>query len=86
MSRVFGNLISIKRLNVSEAKVIIDEKPRIEIKNDCFSLESRNNLFFLRARKFEISNTAEDTLHLWHERLGHNNKIDIPKLSDRLKV
>ena len=40
------NLISIKRLNVAEAKVILDEKPRIEIENDCFSLESRNNLFF----------------------------------------
>ena len=75
------NLISIKRLNVAEAKVIFDEKPRIEIENDCFSLESRNNLFFLRATKFEVSNTAEDTLQLWHERLGHNNKIDIRKLS-----
>ena len=27
---------SIKRLNVAEAKVIFDEKPRIEIENDCF--------------------------------------------------
>ena len=35
----------------------------------------------MRATKFEVSNTAEDTLHLWHERLGHNNKIDIRKLS-----
>ena len=60
---------------------IFDEKPGIEIENDCFSLESRNNLFFLRARKFEVSNTAEDTLQLWQERLGHNNKIDIHKLS-----
>ena len=75
------NLISIRRLNVAEAKVIFDEKPRIEIENDCFSLESRNNLFFLRATIFEVSNTAEDTLQLWHERLGHNNKIDIRKLS-----
>ena len=73
-------LITIKRLNVAEAKVIFDEKPRIGIENDCFSLESRNNLFFLRATKFEVSSTAEDTLQLWHERLGHNNKIDIRKL------
>ena len=35
----------------------------------------------MRATKFEVSNTAEDTLQLWHERLGHNNKIDIRKLS-----
>ena len=56
------NLIPIKRLNVAEAKKIFDEKPRMKIENDCFSLESRNNLFFLRATKFEVSNTAEDTL------------------------
>ena len=35
----------------------------------------------MRPTKFEVSNTAEDTLQLWHERLGHNNKIDIRKLS-----
>ena len=62
---VFENLISIKRLNVADAKVILDEKPRIEIKNDGFSLYSRNNLFFLRATKFEVNNTAEETLQLW---------------------
>ena len=62
VSQYLKNLISIKRLNVAEAKVIFDEKPRIEIENDRFSL-------------------AEDTLQLWHERLGHNNRIDIRKLS-----
>ena len=31
---------SIKRLNVAEAKVIFDEKPRIEIENDCFFRKS----------------------------------------------
>ena len=35
----------------------------------------------MRATKFEVSNTSEDTLQFWHERLGHNNKIDIRKLS-----
>ena len=33
------------------------------------------------ATKFEISNTAEDTLQLWYERLGHNYKTDFWKLS-----
>ena len=59
------NLISIKRFNkISEAKVLFDEKPRIEIENDCFSLESRNNMFFLHTAKLEVSNTAEATLQL----------------------
>ena len=59
------NLISIKRFNnIAEAKVLFDEKPRIEIESDCFSLESRTNLFFLHATKLEVSNTAEATLQL----------------------
>ena len=29
-------------------------------------LESRNNLFVLRATKFEVGNTAENTVQLWH--------------------
>ena len=37
----------------------------------------------MRATKFEVSNTVEDTLQLWHERLGHNNKMDIQKLSEQ---
>ena len=37
----------------------------------------------MRATNFEVSNTAEDSLQLWHERLGHNNKIDIRKLSKK---
>ena len=75
------NLIATKRLNVAEAKVLFDEKPRIVIENDCFFKESWNNLFFLRATKFEVSNTSEDTQQLWHERSGHNNKMDIRKIS-----
>ena len=73
------NRIAIKILNVAEAKLIIDAKPRMEVEKDCFSLESRNILFFLRATKFEVSNTAEDSLQLWHERLGRNRKVDIRK-------
>ena len=38
-------------------------------------------MFFLRATKFEVSNAADDPLQLWHERLGHNNKMDIQKVS-----
>ena len=75
------NLISIKRLNVAEAKIIFDAKPRIEIENDCFSLESRNNRFLLLATKFEVNNSAEDILQSSYERSGHTKKIDIRKLS-----
>ena len=46
VSHYSKNLISMKRLNVAEAKVIFDEKPRIEIENDCFPLESWINPFF----------------------------------------
>ena len=73
----------MKRLNVAEAKVIFDEKPRSEIENDCFSLESWINPFFLRPRKFEVSNTAEDTLQLWHECLGHKKMIDFRKILEQ---
>ena len=86
---VFQNskkLISIKGLNATEARVVFDEKPRIEIEHDCSSSECRNNLFFLRTTKFEVFNTAEVTLQLWHERLGHNNKKDIRKYHNRLKI
>ena len=44
-----------------------------------FFRKSEQSVLFAR---YKIrSNTAEDTLQLWHERLGHNNKIDIRKLS-----
>ena len=35
----------------------------------------------MRATKFERSNTAEDTLQLWYERLGHNYETGLRKLS-----
>ena len=50
------------------------------MKKYCY-IESRNNLFLLRATKFEGSNTAGDTLQLWHECVRHNNKTDFRKVS-----
>ena len=41
--------------------------------------------FFLHATKFEVNNTADDTLHLWHERLVHYNETDILKVSKLTK-
>ena len=78
------NLIANKRLNIAETKVIFDEKPWIEIGNECFFLNCRNNIFVLPATKFEESNTPEDTLQLWQELLSrHNITIDIRRLSNK---
>ena len=55
--------------------------PGLRLKVIVFLWKVGTNCSFLRATKFEVSKTAEDTLRLRHERLGYNNKIDILKSS-----
>ena len=49
---------------------------------DFFPLKFENNLFYLQVDCLhEQSNAATASLQLWHERLAHNNKIDVRNLA-----
>ena len=76
------NLVSIKKLNEQNASVHFDANPRIVQDERCFPLKCENNLFYLQVDCLhEQSNAATASLQLWHERLAHNNKIDVRNLA-----
>ena len=72
------NLVSIKQLNDENFSVYMDEKPRRIIDDKTFPLKYDTNLFHQQVISLtDESNASFTGLQLWHERLGHNNKVDV---------
>ena len=72
------NLVSIEKLNEQKASIYFYANPCIIQDERCFPFKCENNLFYLQVESLhEKSNAATAGLQLWHERLAHNNKIDV---------
>ena len=76
------NLVSIKKLNEQNESVHFDANRRIVQDDRCFPLKCEHNLFCLQVHCLHgQSNAPTASLQLWHERLAHNNKIDVRNLA-----
>ena len=76
------NLVSIKKLNEQNASGHFDAKLRLVVDGKRFPLMCETNVFHLQVDYLpEQSNAAVASLQIWHERLGHYNKINVRNLA-----